>query len=107
VIKFAKIIILQIIDVSHRAVEHFLIPKMTYQFLHRPRRLRTNPIIRSLVEENHLKASDFVLPVFISEEENPDGGTKYAGRLSLANLKSLRTNKGLAPKRFKSFCPVS
>lgn len=87
-IKFAKIIIMQIIDNSHRAVEHFLIPKMTYQFLHRPRRLRSNPIIRSLVEENYLKTSDFVLPVFISEEEKPSEVLSMPGvfRWPISNL---------------------
>ena len=44
---------------------------MTFQLLNRPRRLRTNSTIRSLVEENCLKASDFVLPVFICEDGNP------------------------------------
>jgi porphobilinogen synthase len=36
----------------------------------RPRRLRVNTSIRSLVQENHLQASDFILPVFIVEGEN-------------------------------------
>ncbi|MGB0868021.1 MAG: porphobilinogen synthase [Flavobacteriales bacterium] len=36
----------------------------------RPRRLRANAAIRELVQENHIKASDFILPVFIVEGEN-------------------------------------
>ena len=61
---------------------------MTYQFLHRPRRLRSNPIIRSLVEENYLKTSDFVLPVFISEEEKPSEVLSMPGvfRWPISNL---------------------
>jgi len=44
---------------------------MTYQFSHRPRRLRESPSIRALLEENILTPSDFVLPVFISDEPSP------------------------------------
>lgn len=33
----------------------------------RPRRLRNNPVIRKMVRETELKASDFVYPLFISE----------------------------------------
>ena len=44
---------------------------MTYQLLNRPRRLRTNATIRSLVEENCLKHLIFVLPVFICEDGKP------------------------------------
>ena len=44
---------------------------MTYQFSHRPRRLRESPSIRALLEENILTPSDFVLPVFISDEASP------------------------------------
>ena len=41
---------------------------MNFNFTHRPRRLRNNPILRSLISENSLRHSDFVLPVFISEQ---------------------------------------
>ncbi len=44
---------------------------MTYQFSHRPRRLRSSSAIRDLAQETKLAVSDFVLPVFISEEEVP------------------------------------
>ena len=44
---------------------------MTYQFSHRPRRLRENSSIRALLEENTLTPADFVLPVFISDEPAP------------------------------------
>jgi porphobilinogen synthase len=40
---------------------------MNFNFTHRPRRLRNNPILRSLISENSLSRSDFVLPVFVSE----------------------------------------
>ena len=36
----------------------------------RPRRLRKNDAIRSMVRENHLRASDFIYPLFIEEGEN-------------------------------------
>ena len=41
---------------------------MNFNFTHRPRRLRNNPILRSLISESSLRHSDFVLPVFISEQ---------------------------------------
>ena len=44
---------------------------MTYQFPHRPRRLRSSDTIRNLTEEFRLLPSDFVLPVFISDDEIP------------------------------------
>lgn len=44
---------------------------MTYQFPHRPRRLRSNPAVRALVEEYRLTPADFVLPVFITDESIP------------------------------------
>ena len=44
---------------------------MKYQIPKRPRRLRSNLAIRDLVEECHLKPTDFVLPVFISDESSP------------------------------------
>jgi porphobilinogen synthase len=44
---------------------------MNYHIPNRPRRLRSNSAIRSLVEETHLRPSDFVLPVFISDEATP------------------------------------
>lgn len=44
---------------------------MTYQLPYRPRRLRSSSAIRALVEECQLTASDFVLPVFVTEETSP------------------------------------
>ena len=35
----------------------------------RPRRLRRNEAIREMVRENHLKASDFIYPLFIHEKD--------------------------------------
>ncbi len=40
---------------------------MNFSFTHRPRRIRNNPILRSLVNENSLKHSDLVFPIFVSE----------------------------------------
>ncbi|MEK9773635.1 MAG: porphobilinogen synthase, partial [Opitutae bacterium] len=52
---------------------------MTYQFPHRPRRLRSNSAIRALVEECRLTPADFVLPVFISYESVPSEITSMPG----------------------------
>jgi len=35
----------------------------------RPRRLRRTEAIREMVRENHLKASDFIYPLFIHEKD--------------------------------------
>jgi porphobilinogen synthase len=40
------------------------------QLTHRPRRLRRNPSVRSLVRENHLTTDDFIYPMFVMEGEN-------------------------------------
>ncbi len=40
------------------------------QLTHRPRRLRRNPSIRSLVREAHLSVDDFIYPMFVMEGEN-------------------------------------
>ena len=40
------------------------------QLTHRPRRLRRNPSIRSLVRENYLSVDDFIYPMFVMEGEN-------------------------------------
>ncbi|PZO43763.1 MAG: porphobilinogen synthase [Pseudanabaena frigida] len=37
---------------------------------HRPRRLRRNPSVRSLVREAHLSVDDFIYPMFVMEGEN-------------------------------------
>ena len=36
----------------------------------RPRRLRKNEMIRSMVRENHLSVKDFIYPLFVEEGEN-------------------------------------
>ncbi len=36
--------------------------------IHRPRRLRSSPALRTLVRETTLRASDFILPLFVSEK---------------------------------------
>jgi porphobilinogen synthase len=46
-------------------VEHILIKEMSFEFKYRPRRLRKNPAVLSLLEETHLQPTDFILPVFI------------------------------------------
>ncbi len=39
------------------------------ELIYRPRRLRINPILREMVEETKLSASDFIYPMFICEGE--------------------------------------
>ena len=36
----------------------------------RPRRLRKSKAIRSLVQENHIQATDFIVPLFFMEGED-------------------------------------
>ena len=38
--------------------------------LHRPRRNRKSEVIRQMVQENHLQASDFIFPLFIIDGKN-------------------------------------
>lgn len=45
------------------------IEPIEYQ-LQRPRRLRINPAIRNLVQENHIQTSDLIYPVFVTEGAN-------------------------------------
>lgn len=40
------------------------------QLTHRPRRLRRNPSIRSLIREANLSVDDFIYPMFVMEGEN-------------------------------------
>ncbi len=40
---------------------------MNFKLTHRPRRLRGNPILNSMIKEFSLDHSDLVLPVFVSE----------------------------------------
>ena len=40
------------------------------EFIHRPRRLRRNESIRSLIRETWLRPSDFILPLFVVEGKN-------------------------------------
>ncbi len=40
------------------------------QLTHRPRRLRRNPTVRSLVREANLSVDDFIYPMFVMEGEN-------------------------------------
>lgn len=42
---------------------------MTLQF-DRRRRLRENPIVRKMVQENHLRTEDLIYPIFVVEGEN-------------------------------------
>lgn len=43
---------------------------MTQHLIHRPRRLRRTEALRNLVQENHLRASDFIYPVFVLPGQN-------------------------------------
>ena len=41
---------------------------MNFNLTHRPRRIRNNSVLRSLVKEQELCHNDLVLPVFVSEQ---------------------------------------
>lgn len=43
---------------------------MTQHLIHRPRRLRRTEALRNLVQENHLRAGDFIYPVFLLPGQN-------------------------------------
>lgn len=43
---------------------------MSYDLTRRPRRLRRNENLRSLVRETHLRKDDLVMPIFVSAEKN-------------------------------------
>lgn len=43
---------------------------MTQHLIHRPRRLRRTEALRNLVQENHLRASDFIYPAFVLPGQN-------------------------------------
>lgn len=43
---------------------------MTQHLIHRPRRLRRTEALRNLVQESHLRASDFIYPVFVLPGHN-------------------------------------
>ena len=62
---------------------------MTPTPLHRPRRLRKNPAIRSMVRETSLSPEDFILPLFVVEGEdrkNPISSMPGHFQLSLDHL---------------------
>lgn len=59
------------------------------EILQRPRRLRSSPQIRKLVQENIFKAEDFVLPIFIKEGvniRNPISSMQGFSQLSIDQL---------------------
>jgi porphobilinogen synthase len=43
---------------------------MNYHITHRPRRNRKNPVIRKMVQENHLSVDDLIFPLFFTEGKN-------------------------------------
>ncbi len=43
---------------------------MSYDFTHRPRRLRMNPRIRDMMRENHARVDDLIYPLFVTYEAN-------------------------------------
>jgi porphobilinogen synthase len=45
-------------------------PELQLPLVQRPRRLRRNPSIRSLVQETHLSVDDLIYPMFVMEGEN-------------------------------------
>lgn len=41
---------------------------MNYEIFNRPRRMRDNPALRSMITETHLSKDDFVLPIFLTSQ---------------------------------------
>jgi len=58
------------------------------ELTYRPRRLRTTPALRSLVREHHLRATDFIYPLFVHEgaSNEPIGAMPGAQRWSVEGL---------------------
>ncbi|MCX5951436.1 MAG: porphobilinogen synthase [Cyanobacteria bacterium] len=58
------------------------------ELTYRPRRLRTTPALRSLVREHHLRATDFIYPLFVHDgaSNEPIGAMPGAQRWSLEVL---------------------
>ncbi|NMF59518.1 porphobilinogen synthase [Pseudanabaena yagii] len=80
------------------------------QLTHRPRRLRRNPSIRSLVKENHLSVDDFIYPMFVMEGENnrvevPSMPEAYRFTLDLL-VKEVEENYALGIKAIALFPAV-
>lgn len=72
--------------------------ELQLQLTKRPRRLRRNPSIRSLVQETHLSVDDLIYPMFVMEGENQrveiasmPGCYRYTLDLLLAEIASLYT----------------
>ena len=80
------------------------------QLTHRPRRLRRNPSIRSLVREAHLSIDDFIYPMFVMEGENsrveiPSMPEAYRFTLDLL-VKEVEENYALGIKAIALFPAV-
>jgi porphobilinogen synthase len=80
------------------------------QLTHRPRRLRRNPSVRSLVRENHLSVDDFIYPMFVMEGENnrveiPSMPEAYRFTLDLL-VKEVEENYALGIKAIALFPAV-
>jgi porphobilinogen synthase len=58
------------------------------ELTYRPRRLRATPALRALVREHHLRATDFIYPLFVHEgaSNEPIGAMPGAQRWSLEGL---------------------
>ncbi len=80
------------------------------QLTYRPRRLRRNPSIRSLVREAHLSVDDFIYPMFVMEGENsrveiPSMPEAYRFTLDLL-VKEVEENYALGIKAIALFPAV-
>ena len=80
------------------------------QLTHRPRRLRRNPTLRSLVRENHLSVDDFIYPMCVMEGENnrvevPSMPEAYRFTLDLL-VKEVEENYALGIKAIALFPAV-
>ncbi len=80
------------------------------QLTHRPRRLRRNPSVRSLVRETHLSVDDFIYPMFVMEGENnrvevPSMPEAYRFTLDLL-VKEVEENYALGIKAIALFPAV-
>lgn len=75
-------------DLSYTVTRHSEEPSAGYP-LNRPRRLRTSAVLRSMVRETELKATDFIYPLFITHGDNvrqPIGSMPGIFQLSVDHL---------------------
>ncbi len=74
------------------------------EMLQRPRRNRKSATIRNMLQETHLRKSDFIYPMFIKENGNPEEIPSMQGIYRWSLDDSFREIEECMEKGIKSFC---